>query len=204
MARYWTSDLHLGHPLVATLRGFGTVEAHDKEILEQIAALAPTDHLWILGDISSGRPEHEQAALAALADMRVLMHLIAGNHDSVSGTNRTAYKRQRQWLTVFESVQQFGVVRLGGKRVLMSHYPYAHAGDGPGRGPERFTEYRLTDVGRLLLHGHTHQDREHVTGTRGHARMYSVGWDAHRHLVPERHLTDWAMSTTEDLQGDKD
>ena len=46
--------------------------------------------------------------------------------------------------------------------VLLSHYPYSGVGAEGNRKEdgsqleERFAEFRLTDCGRPLLHGHTH------------------------------------------------
>ena len=91
---WFTSDLHLGHPFVAELRGYGNsgeidadVERHDETILNNLtSALAPGDTLWVLGDISSGWGPQEERALDLLAQafsgLDVTVHLIAGNHDS--------------------------------------------------------------------------------------------------------------------------
>lgn len=202
--RLWVADLHLGHAKVADLRGFASVREHDTHILSQLAELDPWDTLWVLGDISSGKPEDERIALALLDQMvSAEMHLIAGNHDSVSSIHRGGFKRQREWLEVFDSVQQFGRVRINGASVMMSHYPYARSGDGPGRGPGRYIEYRLPDVGLPLIHGHTHQTEPHMPGASGYAprqsdggflpdlSQFCVSWDAHRGPVGESTMNDW-------------
>ena len=66
-------------------------------------------------------------------------------------------------MEVFESVQDFARVKLAGRSVLLSHYPYSGSGSegiddetGQPRSVERYTQYRLTDTGDPLLHGHTH------------------------------------------------
>lgn len=207
--RFWTADLHLGHAKVAELRGFASVREHDTHILSQLAELDHWDTLWLLGDISSGKPEDERIALALLDQMvNAEMHLIAGNHDSVSSIHRGGFKRQREWLEVFDSVQQFGRVRINGSNVLMSHYPYARSGDGPGRGPGRYDEYRLQDTGMPLVHGHTHHTEPHMTRTQRvygppgaspawedrevpDLQQFCVSWDAHRGLVHESTMNDW-------------
>ncbi len=208
MARYWISDLHLGHSKVAEIRGFDTVEEHDEAVLAPLRALRPGDHVWVLGDLSSSRPSEQQAALAALAQNPADLHLIAGNHDAVSSANRDGYKHQRAYLEVFESVQQFGRLAIAGKQVLMSHYPYARSGDGPGRGKGRHLEYRLPDQGKLLIHGHTetHMARvERVYGPPGASpawddrevpdlQQFCVSWDAHRRLVTEKTITEWVAA----------
>lgn len=201
MSRYWIADLHLGHAKVAEIRGFDSVDEHDDAILSQLYDLTSGDMLWVLGDISSGKPGDEDNALYALSKkfMRAQVHLIAGNHDSVSSTHRQGYKKQREWLETFDSIQQFGRVKIGGKQVLQSHYPYARSGDGPGRGEARYNEFRLPDVGMPLIHGHTHQPYPHATPVRegqNHPGMpdlqqYCVSWDVHRRLVTEADLNKW-------------
>lgn len=198
MARFWTADPHLGHTLVSGLRGFATTDEHDEHLLRQISKLTEQDELWILGDISSGRRESEQRALLLLAaNCRAPMHLIAGNHDSVSSIHRGGYKKQSEWMRVFASVQQFGRVRLNRRDVLMSHYPYARSNDGPGRGATRYAEFRLPDVGLPLIHGHTHQYEPHMEagnlagGFYEDTSQFCVSWDAHRRLVTEGDLNKW-------------
>lgn len=53
MGQTWLcSDLHLGHELVARLRGFKSVREHDEVVLENLrSCVEPDDDLWILGDV---------------------------------------------------------------------------------------------------------------------------------------------------------
>lgn len=211
MTRYWIADLHLGHAKIAGIRGFDSVEDHDATIIKQLEKLTSGDMLWVLGDISSGSSTGERHALEILSDVKAQMHLIAGNHDSISSIHRTGYKKQREWLEVFDSIQQFGRIKLGGHHALMSHYPYGRSGDGPGREGSRYQEFRLPDVGAPLIHGHTHQSEPHMeshksidvrgfdfklrTMTYDHkqdTQQYCVSWDVHRRLVTENDLTKWA------------
>lgn len=202
--RWWVADLHIGHAKVADLRGFASVREHDTHILSQLAEVEGDEMIWVLGDISSGKPEDERIALALLDQMvSAEMHLIAGNHDSVSSIHRGGFKKQREWLEVFDSVQQFGRVRVNGQGVMMSHYPYARSGDGPGRGPGRHDEYRLPDRSLPLIHGHTHQSTPHMEvgiilgedglfeDVRWDTQQFCVSWDAHRGLVGEHQLNQW-------------
>lgn len=205
MSRYWVADLHLGHAKVAEIRGFDSVEDHDRTIMSQLLKLTTGDMLWLLGDISSGKPEHEQYATELLQEVKASVHLIAGNHDSVSSIHRTGYKKQREWLETFDSIQQFGRIKLAGHHVLMSHYPYRRSGDGPGRGQGRYREFRLPDEGAPLIHGHTHHTKPHMSyefewwkDSRNlmkvgdlDTQQYCVSWDVHRRLVTEGDLNEW-------------
>ena len=203
MARFWVADLHLGHELVAEKRGFKSWQDHDEKLLVQLGKLTEKDHLWVLGDISSGREEKEEYALWKLKNtVKASMHLIAGNHDSVSSIHRNGFKKQREWLEVFDSIQQFGCIKFNGYQILMSHYPYARSGDGANRETVRYSEFRLPDTGLPLIHGHTHQDTPHGfhstfdmdNGYRVNApdiQQLCVSWDAHRRLVTEKDINTW-------------
>lgn len=191
MTRYWISDLHIGHEKVARTRDLDLL-SHDAKVLGPLRKLRSSDEVWILGDLSSSKPDEQKAALRELSKVEAKLHLIAGNHDAVSSTNRNGWKYQRHYLEVFESVQQFGRIRIDGTQVLMSHYPYARAGDGPGRGEARYLEYRLPDEGFLLIHGHTHQPEPHIDGDRS---MFCVSQDAHVGLVDEGTITKWVQAS---------
>lgn len=202
--RFWVADLHLGHEKVAQLRGFAETADHDAAVLEQLLALNPSDTVWVLGDLASSKTTDQLRSLDLLADVPATLHLIAGNHDMVSSIHRDGWKHQRLFLQVFESVQQFGRIRLNGEPVLMSHYPYARAGDGPGRAGTRYLEYRLPDEEHPLIHGHTHHTAQHMSASEtgrtafseAEARqldhsMFCVSWDSNRALVTEAQITDW-------------
>lgn len=131
---------------------------------------------------------------------------LTGN--SVSGIHRNGYKQQRRWLEVFESVQDYTRVRLYGRNVLMSHYPYARSGDGPERPGARYMEWRLPDTGKGLIHAHTHQSTPHMnmpakvrtmfgvvdTGSRLDTQQMCVSWDVRRGLATEQELSEWAKT----------
>lgn len=196
MARFWVADLHFGHEFVAKERGFTTVEEHDNYLVKQLQQLQRLDEIWILGDIV-GREEHTNYALNIINSLSGKKHLIAGNHDSVSAIHRNGFKRQREWLSVFDSVQQFGRIKFNGYQILMNHFPYAYSGDGPGRGPARYMEYRLPDRGFPLLHGYTHQEAPHMTSLKQDLKQFCVSWDAQRRLTTEADIENW----TNELRG---
>lgn len=210
--RYWIADLHLRHKKVSEIRGHENTEDHDDVILNHLKwKLREGDQLWILGDIV-GRADHDGYALSELNNVKhntgAELHLIAGNHDSVSSIHRNGYKHQKEWLRVFDSIQQYGRFTFDGEQVFMSHYPYARSGDGANREGVRYLEYRLPDIGNPLMHGHTHQSTPHMEWrgaevvTPGNLPTYNirkiadvqqlcVSWDAWGRLVTERDVADW-------------
>lgn len=218
MARYWVGDLHLGHTKVAKIRypdasdDDRIVAHHDMVIYDQLKRLSADDQVWILGDISSGRPEGEDRALQLLSEISAGLHLIAGNHDSVSSIHRNGYKQQRRYLKTFETVQDFARVRLHGEMVYVSHYPYARSGDGPDRGKARYLEWRLPDLGNPLIHAHTHQRSPHmpITATNinsntpvsesGDLSQMCVSWDVRRGLTSEEDMNSWLKQRRGELR----
>lgn len=172
--RHFIADLHLGHDLVADLRGFASVAEHDEAVLTSVLdAVGPGDQLWILGDLSTGSRTTEDAALEALCEVpdEVGLHLIAGNHDSVWPGHRQSYKRQKDFLDVFDSVQAFARARIDGRSVMLSHFPFT----GDHSEEDRCVQYRLRDEGLWLVHGHTHSEYV-VSGE--HPRQLCVSWEA--------------------------
>lgn len=180
---WFTSDLHVGHRMVAGLRGFGDdIASHDAELAARWdAVVRPVDQVWVLGDVA-GRRGDEYRGLEWIAARPGLKHLIAGNHDSCHPLHSQAHREQRLYLAVFESVQQSGMRKILGHKVLLSHFPYCadHTAEA------RYPEWRFPDLGRWLLHGHTHS----TVQQRG--RELHVGVDAHDlgpvslHWVEER------------------
>ncbi|MBC2681122.1 phosphoprotein phosphatase [Corynebacterium sp. 4HC-13] len=187
---WFTSDLHLGHPFVAKLRGFDDVEEHDRTLLgNMLDVLEEGDTLWFLGDLSSGWGPQEERALdlfdATLEPLRndvedpVVVHLISGNHDTCHPLHEEAPERQRRFLEVFDTVQTQQIMFLQGEEVWLSHFPR------PGQDHEgmssRHDDMRLNVP--LLVHGHLHSETP-VTGP----GQIDVGVDAW-HLAPVRQET---------------
>lgn len=180
MTTYFTSDWHVGHRLVSGIRGFWTpgeisefdgsemprssvpdTEAHIEALKETFSKVKKDDIVWFLGDMCVSQGSWK-SALALVGSLPGRKRLICGNHDPVASFHREAWKFLRPALEVFETVQDYGSVKVAGQTLLMSHYPYSGVGSEGLRGEngaqleERFTEFRLTDCGRVLLHGHTH------------------------------------------------
>lgn len=184
---FYTSDLHFGHEKLAELRGYSSVEEHDADIMEAWNwAVTTRDHVWILGDLSAG---NELDWWRPLVNLPGTKHLVCGNHDSAWAGNRKGYKSRGgpyNLYNEFASVQDFAVRKIGDTRVMLSHFPYS--GD---RGEDRFTQFRLRDEGRPILHGHTHST-EKVSYSTGwntvdwqpmETLQVHVGWDAWRRPV---------------------
>lgn len=166
MSVWFTSDLHFGHGFVAGLRGFDNTDDHDDAIAEGwLKRVRKNDQVWVLGDIAVSSPTH---ALDLLRILPGVKHLIAGNHDGCHPMHRDSHKRVGAYLEVFASVQPFARRRIGGEEVMLSHFPYEK-----DRHEARYTQYRLRDEGRWLLHGHTHDPDQRRDGLEIH-----VGVDA--------------------------
>lgn len=218
--RYFTADPHLLHEKVAAIR-FPNSENPVRDMmtvfLRNIRGLSRGDQLWILGDLTVGYSHHETLALNAIKSvldemgpMAPQIHFIAGNHDTVSSVHRDAWKSQRKFLDVFTSVQQYAKIRIAGKDVLLSHFPYASLGDGPNREGARYPLFRipeLEDGAAPLIHGHTHQTNPHAP-RRLHIRdefvdgpidynQYCVSWDVARKFVKEDELIEWLTDPEE-------
>lgn len=156
MTTFFTSDLHFGHRKVAGLRGFGehctSVAEHDAAIRDGWRArVEETDVVYILGDLSAGGRAVTENSLGELFELPGGKRLIAGNHDPAHPMNRDAWKWTKAFAEVFEHVAPFARVRVLGREVMLSHFPYER-----DRGPMRYAQYRLRDEGLPLLHGHTH------------------------------------------------
>lgn len=175
---FFSADLHLGHRLVSDLRGFATVEEHDRVVMDNLAAaLGPSDTLWLLGDISAGGSGGQRHALALIDEVLVrqgrTVHLIAGNHDGVHPLHRNALKWDAEYRKVFTSVQPFARRRIAGHNVWLSHFPWKGGGDHTDL--DRYETVRLGDDGTSwLLHGHTHSPQP-VDRAR---RQLHIGLDA--------------------------
>lgn len=153
--RYFTADLHLTHPKLAGLRGFGTVAEHDAEVMAALRRLDPNhDELWVLGDICAGGVASMQSALAQLSTLTFPVHAVLGNHDPLHPMYRNAQRHAEAFAAVFTTVAQRAQVDIGGETVLLSHFPYAGTPDRFSR--KQFEDHQLPDNGGWLLHGHTH------------------------------------------------
>lgn len=192
-ATWFIGDLHFGHWKVAELRGFRDVESHDAAIKKRWDRQVQSgDVVHIIGDLSSGSSTGERHALEILSTLPGRKRLTTGNHDSISGIHRSPSPHTRQFREVFETIHDHGRIRINRESIMLSHYPYASQGDGPGRGEARFDQYRLPDLGARLIHAHTHHD--HPTSGSVTGRELCVSWDAWRRLVNIGDVQKWIES----------
>lgn len=167
---WFTSDLHLGHRLVAEVRGFDSTDDHDDILARRWdRRVQESDVVWVLGDVAMGGWRDR---LPWLAQRPGVKHLVLGNHDRAHPLNSRSHDYIRVFMQVFETVQTSARINLDGLTVLASHFPYA--GD---RGEDRFTQWRLRDEGKPLIHGHLHT-RDIVTHSSKGTRQVHVGLDA--------------------------
>lgn len=121
---WFTSDLHIGHRMVAELRGH-TTETHDNILADNWDKLVkPADQVWVLGDISAGGSKSQRTALEWIATRPGAKHLIAGNHDGCAPMHRNSHKWLPVYMQAFESVAHAARRRHNGGNILLSHYPY--------------------------------------------------------------------------------
>lgn len=190
----YTSDPHLGHPLMARLRGFLAADgqpdttAHDAWYAAMWCEhVTKRDVVYVLGDLTVGGVARERYALELIRSLPGRKVFITGNHDRTHPVHRDSVKQglQAEWLGTFDAVLPFAVRRVqvaGVKRQLaLSHFPLF----GDHTREERFDEWRLKDSGRWHLHGHTHDPQQRVHD--GH--QLHVGIDA------------WGRPITEDEVG---
>ena len=177
MTVLFTSDLHLGHRTVSEIRGFNSIEEHDRVVLGNISKVArPGDTLWILGDVAMGGWRDNILPLMALvAGYRINAHAVLGNHDrpAPNNSNGHAYVSEFAMRGGFASVSTVAKISVEGRSLLMSHYPY----DGDHTEEERYDQFRLRDLGTTLLHGHTHSDQRVSRSSNGTLQIH-VGLDA--------------------------
>jgi calcineurin-like phosphoesterase family protein len=170
MTVWFTADLHLGHANIIRYcnRPFtDVVKMNDALVGGWNEVVAPSDTVWVLGDVALGPIEQSLALVERLAGRKLL---VAGNHDRCwSGHGRRARGWTERYRSAgFDEVHQDEVtIDVGGHPVTACHFPYR----GDSHDEDRYLEHRPVDNGAWLLHGHVH-DRWRQWG-----RMINVGVD---------------------------
>ncbi len=185
MSRWYTSDHHFGHRNIIGYcdRPFADVEEMNIAMVERWNDLVgDDDEVWVIGDVALG---DLHANLAEhVARLRGRKILVPGNHDRCwpgrkdGETCRADYYRLGGFERIVDAPKP---VRLGRKKVRISHFPYL-LDEAYGL---KFREHRPTDDGSWLLHGHIHEK------WRQRGRQINVGVDAWDFApVPEDSIAD--------------
>lgn len=191
---WFTSDLHLGHPVVALKhRGFASVEAHDAYLIRRIRKhLSPGETLYILGDVALGG---WRETITQLRDVtaKVPTHVVLGNHDRPAPNNSVGHLYVPEFCELggFASASVMASTTLRGTRVMLSHYPYSNA-PGETSNLDEYGEFRLRDQGIPVVHGHTHSKEKFSLSALGTPQVH-VGVDAWDYRpVSEREVLELA------------
>lgn len=196
MARFWTSDLHLGHANIIGFcdRPWADVDAMNEALIERWnAVVGPRDLVVILGDLVLGRLADTLPLCRRLNGRKAL---VPGNHDRPwEHYHKRSLAHAQDWARRYYTDGDVTVVSHGravdvwlGQDKLPAracHFPYS----SDARHGDRFAEYRPTDDGGWLLHGHVH-DAWTVRD-----RQINVGVDVWNYEpVPE----DWLLAIIEE------
>jgi len=192
--RWFTSDTHYGHRNVIKYcnRPYKDIDEMHAAMIEQWnKQVAPTDHVYHLGDFSLN-PKWSKLIVPMLNGTK---ELISGNHDATFPFpwNRKQVKMVQRyvedgWKAVH---QQLKLTLKDGTNVLLSHLPYAPRGDKDRNNDVRYLEFRPKDQGMILLHGHLHKRYKKL------GRMIDVGFDGGLKLLSEDDILDLIHSKEE-------
>lgn len=164
-----TSDAHLFDDRVSEMRGFSDSGEWGEYYADMYCSMVgPNDIVDHLGDMTKGGRVDD--LIEYMSRLPGRKRLKPGNHCPIHPAHRNSSNYHRRYLEAFEAVEVFGRRRINGRDVLMSHFPYV----GDHREVDRWTQYRLRDEGRYLLHGHTHSSDVATLG----GRQIHVGLDA--------------------------
>lgn len=148
---WFTSDLHFGHEGVITYnkRPFDSLsDMNDQLIKRWNECIQPTDTVYILGDLALC---HYRDFVPIAEQLQGNKILIQGNHDkySVGQYEKLGFK-------VYHEIK----MRIAGRIVRLSHYPYAlpwYKRPFAYKSELRFMDRRPPRIkGEVLLHGHVH------------------------------------------------
>lgn len=175
--KFFTSDTHFGHENIIKYsnRPFRDVDHMNEEIVRRWnTVVMPDDVVFHLGDVALGPWQKWDSILTRLNGYKIL---VVGNHDRIfRGEREKMQVRFRElynvWFDeVFDNINYYEL--SDGTAVSLSHFPY----DGDSHDGDRYTEYRLPDNGRTLIHGHTHLSSVMSQSKAGTTQIH-VGMDA--------------------------
>lgn len=168
---FFTSDLHFFHENVIKFcnRPYGSMEHMNSELIKNWnTVVGDLDHVWILGDISFGKPEDTAAVLQQLKGIK---HLIVGNHDRKGRSEKLFNK---EWHKYFVDSHDYYRLKVDGYKFVLRHFPF-----------------HSWERGYINLHGHLHSER----GYKNKYLQYDVGVDANNYTpVLLKHAVDKALN----------
>lgn len=155
---YFTSDLHLGHTGIITMRNrpFADVENMNQTLIRNYNAMVhKNDTVYILGDICHHLKVDEANEL--IARLNGKKYLLKGNHDKNYDP------------ALFKDIRDFMTISLDGHLIALMHYP--------------MLSWPKSHHGSLQLHGHIHANAAYNEENRAAGiRRYDVGVDANQYL----------------------
>lgn len=172
--RYYIADCHFFHAVLnekMDKRGFSSVEEMNDYMLQKWnERVRTTDTVVVLGDITYGTPEENNALLDKLNGK---IWLVQGNHDKF--TTSAKYRTDRfEWIRPYEELQD------NHRKVICSHYPimcyngqYHQKNDGS---PKAY-----------MLYGHVHDtvDQRLIEQFQNQTRLTKrIGFDEALHSIP--------------------
>lgn len=166
---YFTSDLHFQHNKIMQYSPAFRNYANTEEMNEALIALwndtvKKDDTVYNLGDFSMAANIKKIVPIAKRLNGKHI--LILGNHDH-------AIRRDKDKLTselkddgnlIFESIKEYGYLRLPEGEFALSHYPMAG--------------WEGQQHGSVMLHGHLH---DYISELKG--KILNVGFDLHGKLL---------------------
>lgn len=152
---FFTSDLHFFHNNIIGYcnRPYTSVEQMNRALVDNWNSVVDyTDTVWVLGDVSFGRPD-ETAHL--LRQLKGTKYLVMGNHD------RKGKCEKLKWLDHFTGVYDYVRLKVDDMRFVLCHFPF-----------------RSWERGYVNLHGHMHSSPDKpYSGW----KQYDVGVDNNNH-----------------------
>ena len=167
---WFISDTHFMHQNVALLRGYSSYEEQDLDILDKWNSMIDyEDTVYHLGDLTM-KAINNPYVWTMLCGLHGHKHLILGNHDKIHPVlKRPDGDKFREYLEFFDTVGTFSKYNDGPFQSVLSHFPYDTE--------EQWMQLAPKDLGKLLIHGHTHSS-EKVSYSKKGTPQINVCWEA--------------------------
>lgn len=167
MKTYFSSDLHFCHANIIKFSGrpFEDVPDMNERLVERWnSTVGDDDTVWVLGDVAMGQIAESLELCSRLNGNKILL---CGNHDRAwAGYQEHRPGKKHNWAKRYVDEGGFQTVLdgrthpmielvgdEGSVTVQLSHFP--HTGDHTVE--ERYKNWRPTDDGEWLVHGHVHE-----------------------------------------------